>query len=88
MGAKGVFDQAIVDEVLHQQYLVHDSLKNTGRETFDNTSDRELYGKIFSKRASSQECVATITRIRVQLFTGIAFAHWRMAAWAPHATVC
>ena len=42
MGAKGIVDQGIVDEVLAGPYFQHDIPKTTGRETFGDRMAEDI----------------------------------------------
>jgi 1,6-anhydro-N-acetylmuramate kinase len=66
MGAAGIVDQAIVDEVLQHPYFLHDIPKTTGRETFGDAFSEELCKRMTASGASPNDCVATITRITAQ----------------------
>jgi 1,6-anhydro-N-acetylmuramate kinase len=66
MGAAGIVDQEIVDEILQNPYFLHEIPKTTGRENFGDTMGEEICERMIKKGATPEDCVATITRITAQ----------------------
>ena len=64
IGANGKVDQGVLDGVLQSSYFFHDIPKTTERETFGDRTAEDICEKILSKRATTEDCVATIVRLQ------------------------
>ena len=66
LGRNGIVDQGIVDEFLHQPYFAHSLPKSCGIENFDSAAAYELCERMMDEGMSTEDCVATLTRITAQ----------------------
>ena len=75
MGAVGKVDQVIVDETLAGPYLTHEIPKRNGHKTFCDSWSEDLCRRAQAKDASTEDCVATTTRITAQARAG-SYKRW------------